>query len=228
MNQKLSLKQIVDRISDKSGVSVDVVEAFVKEYFFEVAQMIATGEQVEIPSIGKFSLRKDSPDPIEFVPDMEFAAQINQPFQMFSPEVITADINEADIQPMDVTEISLDVPVMNESDIKESGSELIADTALQEEIAESDVLNSVTTEDVKEKSSSIEENISVVSNTDTNDTEIEAIPNLTEIESLPEDQEEFVEQIVVKSNFTVGLITGLFIGLALGAIAFTIYILYLA
>lgn len=213
MNQKFSLKQLVDHISEKSGVSVDVVETFVKEYFSEVAQLITEGKQIEIPTIGKFSLRKDSPDPIEFVPDTEFAAQINQPFQMFSPEVISPDVNEQDIQPLDVTEISLDVPLMNEPEV-ESTQELIADNALQEETAESDVTESVASED----------EIPVA--LDNNVTETEEIPDLTEIESLPEDKEEFVEQVIVKSNFAVGLFTGLFIGLALSAIAFTIYILY--
>lgn len=222
MNQKFSLKQLVDHISEKSGVSVDVVETFVKEYFSEVAQLITEGKQIEIPTIGKFSLRKDSPDPIEFVPDTEFAAQINQPFQMFSPEVISPDVNEQDIQPLDVTEISLDVPLMNEPEV-ESTQELIADNALQEEIAESDVTESVANEDIKEKISN-EDDIPVA--LDNNVTETEEIPNLTEIESLPEDKEEFVEQVIVKSNFAVGLFTGLFIGLALSAIAFTIYILY--
>ncbi|MDE7411560.1 MAG: HU family DNA-binding protein [Paramuribaculum sp.] len=236
MNQKISLKQLAEKIAAETDVTTEYAEEFIKDFFSEVSEQLSDGVPVEISGLGKFTCSHDSSEPVIFSADTEFAAQINQPFALFAPEIITDDIDESEINKIDeessqytfvdefiennvspvgqesisVTELSLEIPTMTDESISADSK-----TSLSEPDNES--VSS-------EKNETTELLVTDIDNA--RNTETEFIPDITEIECLPEDKEEIIEYTVVKSNFGVGLFTGLFLGLALSAIAFTIYILY--
>lgn len=90
MNNIITLKRLIDLISKQAGCDYSTAAAFVKAFTAQVRDALIAGETVRIKGIGDFSASDDHKITLEVDPSL--AAIINEPFAMFSPEELDADI----------------------------------------------------------------------------------------------------------------------------------------
>lgn len=112
MNKKLTIADISDIVSSKSGITKKESEQFVKEFFTLATEVISKGESLTIKGVGTFvpvwvdartSVDVNTKQPIEipghyklsFTPDKIMRDAVNAPFAAFTTEVV--DIVENDI-----------------------------------------------------------------------------------------------------------------------------------
>lgn len=98
MNNKIPLKKLADRLSVQSGVSSERALSFLKSLFQTIADRLYNGESVTISGLGTFSVSHNPEDPVHFMPEKQFADDINAPFAMFEPVTIDNDIELSEIE----------------------------------------------------------------------------------------------------------------------------------
>lgn len=103
MNAVLTLNHIVARLALEANLSQEEAHDFVICFFSTIETAIASNNSVQIKGLGIFIKENGT---VEFKPDAEFAAKVNEPFEMFSPITLDAEVDMnlleiADVPPTD-------------------------------------------------------------------------------------------------------------------------------
>ena len=222
MNKKLTILDIADLVSSKSGVTKKEAEQFVKEFFSLASEIISSGESLTIKGVGAFvpvwveartSVDVNTKQPIEipghyklsFTPDKTMKDAVNAPFAAFTTEVIEVEVPE-------MVEIKDAVNGYSEEATDDVETLIIEDEALSDiniEIAQPEIVETETIEESKESDSItevVEEEMSKVSVTEL---QIETPPVLpaTYVQNEEEIQKEYRRR--TRNGYIFGFLTAL-------------------
>lgn len=248
MNSKIPVKRLSETLAKKAGISADEAESFIKELFSVIIGTLGCGESVTVTGLGTFTVSPNPIEPVTFVPDDEFAAEVNAPFAMFEAEEINegvdieelsriepeedktpqenieSPVEEPSVQPVEIVEVPVDIiEVPTAPDASVSFIESV-------EPEESDEPDKSEKNIVPNVSDSPEESIENSVNGYMEEPQTEQAEPSEEPDGpatyIPEDEEEFVEHSAERSSFGTGFIAGLITGLAIGALALVGYMIY--
>ena len=163
MNKKLTILDIADLVSSKSGVTKKESEQFVKEFFSLASEIISSGESLTIKGVGAFvpvwveartSVDVNTKQPIEipghyklsFTPDKTMRDAVNAPFAAFTTEVVEVDMPEmVEIKEEEILDevVELEhsdesIEIVELSEVKEEETEEVNIEDVQLEIVESE------------------------------------------------------------------------------------------
>lgn len=106
MNSIVTLKRLVELLSQASGKNMAYVDAYIRAFTDVVRSSVASGEFVKVKGLGTFALDPDS-HIILFEPDAELAQAVNEPFAMFPAEEVANTVEDEIADPDFVFDISL-------------------------------------------------------------------------------------------------------------------------
>ncbi|HBC22106.1 MAG TPA: hypothetical protein DC009_08630 [Porphyromonadaceae bacterium] len=154
MNNKITLPELVNLLSDKTGVSKRQCEAFLKSLFAAVSDALINQDSVKIKDLGTFKLTEiearksvdvNTGNEIEiaghnrvtFVAAKTLAALINEPFEAFETveladsvtDEMLADAENDDATPIDVDEPAADAEIEAAEPEEEEAPENVAQPA---------------------------------------------------------------------------------------------------
>lgn len=249
---RISIQQLASSLPDGLvGAGEQAKLIFVKSMFEILASELASGHDVIVKGLGKFSVVDDSSDPVSFIPDDVFAGVVNAPFIGFEPEVLAPEVTDDMLSGLDTSDLELENKevasepdtVVVETIVEEQSEEPVA------EIAEAPETESIAPELIEEPESEIEtvvepevpvghvaENV-VESPVPQSESAVESAlhepvyrpetavyPESSVDSAYGEESEE--EQVEPRSRFSTGFFCGLLAGLAVGAIAFLLYVIF--
>ncbi|MDO5523741.1 MAG: HU family DNA-binding protein [Bacteroidia bacterium] len=101
MSEKLNLKELSLLLSQRSNLSEQEAEVFLKELFNVISGSLSDSDQVSIKDFGTFKLSSDDTEnnaekEIDFSPDKELEELVNKPFSHFEPTLINEGIDFGD------------------------------------------------------------------------------------------------------------------------------------
>lgn len=217
MNNKISVRQFAEKLASECGISPEDAQQYVKLYFDKVIECLRSGENVELPGLGKFSLTRQTDCPVVFEPNPDAAAEINSPFEMFEPTELAEGISETDL-----TESFIQDAEPSTTSVSSS-----ADTG---DVAEEPEPEQITEEEHDECSVMTESTVAVESPELTEPAEIKAEETEDDKYSayIPEDEEEYVQHTQSNkkgSSFGLGFLIGILTGLIIGAVVLYVYVM---
>lgn len=109
MNSIVTLKRLVELLSQASGKNMAYVDAYLRAFSEVVRSSVAAGESVKVKGLGTFALEPTSRT-IVFEPDPELAQAVNEPFAMFPTEEVASEIEDDIADPDFVFDISIPDP----------------------------------------------------------------------------------------------------------------------
>ncbi|MDE6098773.1 MAG: HU family DNA-binding protein [Muribaculaceae bacterium] len=194
-NPTISLPQLIQSLSELSGIDAVASRKFLHEFFLLIEDTLVQGQSVRIKGIGTFSVADRTNGSVDFIPDPELAAAINTPFAMFEPILLGDDFAAEDLEPEEAENLDLeeDVATATEtstsdtSDATEPESE--ADFMLH--IDDSDI-DKASTSDTLRQDYPADDNC-VAENENVPESPEDNVPDLPE-ESTPESPEENVPE----------------------------------
>lgn len=118
MNNKITLPEIVDLVSQATNSSKRVSELFLKELFATITQTLADGDSVKVKGLGTFKLTEVSPrksvnvntgeaieipghNKLTFIADKELADAVNTPFAQFDTVVLDDGVTDEALRAID-------------------------------------------------------------------------------------------------------------------------------
>lgn len=104
MNEKIPLKKFAEKVALTAHITTDEAEADIKSLFALVAEELRTGQPVKIKGLGEFKLSSDPHDPVVFIPDGEWAAEVNAPFAMFEPVAVNPAVSTEELEAINAPE----------------------------------------------------------------------------------------------------------------------------
>lgn len=125
MNNIINLKRLVELISQASGTSLAVADAFVRAFTAEVKEGLRNGNQVTIKGLGTFILSKGPEKNVYLEVDNDLAEKVNAPFAMFVNEELAPEVSQTDF---DNPSRTLEILKSGQSDSeKRNADEVIVD-----------------------------------------------------------------------------------------------------
>ncbi|MDR0427419.1 MAG: HU family DNA-binding protein, partial [Dysgonamonadaceae bacterium] len=111
MNEKVSLHDLISFLAEKAGISKKEAELFLKEYFGAISDELLQDGFVKIKGLGSFKLTQvderesidvnlgtrvivPAHDKINYIPDVQLAREVNEPFSIFEPVELDESISE--------------------------------------------------------------------------------------------------------------------------------------
>ncbi|MDE6331330.1 MAG: HU family DNA-binding protein, partial [Muribaculaceae bacterium] len=76
-NPTISLPQLIQSLSELSGIDAVASRKFLHEFFLLIEYTLVQGQSVRIKGIGTFSVADRTNGNVDFIPDPELAAAIN-------------------------------------------------------------------------------------------------------------------------------------------------------
>jgi nucleoid DNA-binding protein len=157
MNKKLTIVDIADLVSSKSGMTKKESELFAKEFFALATEVISKGESLTINGVGSFvpvwvetrsSVDVNTKQPIEipghyklsFTPDKTMRDAVNAPFAAFTTEVVEVGNEESvsdNTTPLDDNSVVVDV--VEEESVTDDTT-LLDDGNILEEVVDEEVV----------------------------------------------------------------------------------------
>lgn len=249
MNNKISVRQFAEKLASECGISTEDAQQYVKLYFDKVIECLRSGENVELPGLGKFSLTRQTDCPVVFEPNPDAAAEINSPFEMFEPTELAEGISETDLtesfiqdaEPSTTSvsssadtgdvaeEPEISTPIHDEEST--DAEELYEPEPTVEPIVETEPEpEQITEEEHDECSVMTESTVAVESPELTEPAEIKAEETEDDKYSayIPEDEEEYVQHTQSNkkgSSFGLGFLIGILTGLIIGAVVLYVYVM---
>lgn len=92
MNTIIPLNGLVARLALRENISEEQARDFVIHFFNTIEQSLAYGENVSVKGFGNFTIANRT---VVFDPDPAFAAQVNEPFDMFMPMELDDDFDSS-------------------------------------------------------------------------------------------------------------------------------------
>lgn len=133
MNNTITLSQLITRLAGTASVDNNTARRFLRAFFDTITAQLAQGETVVVKGIGTFEpvkdINGDKNYSIKFMPDSDLAAELNRPFEMFSPVELA--------QGVDFDSCPEDVPHLPEIDPESSDTTPVEPTVDTEPEAES-------------------------------------------------------------------------------------------
>lgn len=87
MNNTVTLSALITRLAKVANTDINTSRRFLRSFFGAIEKEVAAGETVEIKGIGIFRRSDDptfgTPGQLQFIPDRDFASEVNAPFAMF-------------------------------------------------------------------------------------------------------------------------------------------------
>lgn len=141
MNEKIPLKKFAGQLGATCGVGEDIAQRFIKELFSLVADRLSEGETVAVDGLGKFSVNPSLEDPVVFVPDQEFADEVNAPFAMFEPIPMREELSDSNLDALSEVDEEYASLVEEDRDSVDNQDRAVAVEACDTEKPTSDVDN---------------------------------------------------------------------------------------
>lgn len=102
LGQKIIFNHLVEKLSIKTGCSLSVSEAFIRELFVLISSTLKETKTVKIKHIGTFSIVEGTSNLVDFIPDEEISQTINVPFAFFEPIELDADVTDDILSEVDL------------------------------------------------------------------------------------------------------------------------------
>lgn len=102
LEQKIIFNHLVEKLSIKTGCSLSVSEAFIRELFVLISSTLKETKTVKIKHIGTFSVVEGTSSLVDFIPDEEISQTINVPFAFFEPIELDADVADDILSEVDL------------------------------------------------------------------------------------------------------------------------------
>lgn len=233
MKQTIAISAFAELLARQSGYTIDFCERFVLEMFKTIADELKESNEVTIKGFGCFSVTVDGN--VDFIPDSNFAADVNAPFDCFEPEILADDITEKqllvgldnvaleeNIEESATVETSIDTP----SDNIECKKEVEVDAQSLSIVEDSEVESVERHESPKDENNiSAEEVVEVV--TEASDSEEEVPADIIKANEIAEstiiDAESVEDTTHYRRRSIMAFIGGVLLGGILGA-AITYYV----
>ena len=132
MNNKIPLRLLAESLAEKTGISTEQAQIFIKTLFQHIADGLYAGEDVSVDGLGQFMVANDVNNPIEFQPCEELVDELNAPFALFSPVEIH---DKESIDSIKNIDIEFDTPSTESEDDKAPAEE--NETVNDEELPDS-------------------------------------------------------------------------------------------
>lgn len=230
---KISIQQLASLIPDSVFGSDDETKtAFVRLVFETISGRLADGESMDVPGLGRFHCTGDADNPLLFDQDKSFSHTANAPFASFRPEPLAAEVTESMLDATVPAEESVTESVVEEVEapvsvaaaepehvVVESAPVIEGQPALQkpQEADATPIKAPLAPEPMPEPEKTPTVPVPVVPVYEEEPAENEEV----------QDTEEDAAAISSKggSRFSSGFFCGFIAGLAVGAIAFLVYII---
>lgn len=99
MNAKIPVSKLAELTATASGTTSAQALQFIKDLFAIIEDELSAGESVNIKGLGTFTKSGLPGQPIAYVPDPDFAQEINEEFSVFAPvelhDEVTAEMLES-------------------------------------------------------------------------------------------------------------------------------------
>lgn len=99
MNNIIAASRLAEILAMTANIPHEEAEKFVREYFGEAFNILASGEDLELKGIGTFSLTGNPDSPVIFTVDRGLEQEVNAPFDAFTPFDLGDDELPADTPP---------------------------------------------------------------------------------------------------------------------------------
>ena len=225
MNKKLTILDIADLVSSKSGVTKKESEQFVKEFFSLASEIISSGESLTIKGVGAFvpvwveartSVDVNTKQPIEipghyklsFTPDKTMRDAVNAPFAAFTTEVVEVDIPEmVEIKEEEILDEVVELEPSDES------IEIVEMSEVNEEETEEVNIEDVQLEIIETENGAVVEEQKTVEENQTNEA-VSTSETYTQIVTAPayiQDEEEIQKEYKrrTRNGYIFGFLTAL-------------------
>ena len=225
MNKKLTILDIADLVSSKSGVTKKESEQFVKEFFSLASEIISSGESLTIKGVGAFvpvwveartSVDVNTKQPIEipghyklsFTPDKTMRDAVNAPFAAFTTEVVEVDIPEmVEIKEEEILDEVVELEPSDES------IEIVEMSEVNEEETEEVNIEDVQLEIIETENGEVVEEQKTVEENQTNEA-VSTSETCTQIVTAPayiQDEEEIQKEYKrrTRNGYIFGFLTAL-------------------
>lgn len=243
MNEKIPLKRFAEKVAEAAHITPEEAEADIKSLFALVAEELRTGQPVKIKGLGEFKLSSDPHDPVVFIPDGEWAAEINAPFAMFEPVVVNPAVSTEELEAVVTEEIPTPEPEPapepepTPEPVAAVEAEPMAEETVEPEPPRPEIIRpaAVAAPAVVPQPEPVPEAAPAPAPTPTPAPQVAPKP---EVKLAPWPEEEYEEEDEseaetetapsrqAKSGFGRGFLVGLIIGLAIGALALCAYVIY--
>lgn len=237
---KISIQQLASLIPDSVfGSDEETKTAFVRLVFETISGRLADGESVDVPGLGRFHCTGDAANPLLFDQDKTFAQTVNAPFASFRPEPLAAEVTESMLEETapaveGVAEAAVEEPEETsavvvaepETPAVEEVTVVEEQSSIQEPVVEETASAAVTAEQADEPVSAPQETTPAPEQATpayTPEPVYEDEPAVNEEE--PDTEIAAAELSTGNSRFSSGFFCGFIAGLAVGAIAFLVYII---
>ncbi|MDR3340492.1 MAG: HU family DNA-binding protein [Candidatus Symbiothrix sp.] len=165
MDEKINIQDLAARLAEKEAISKKEAESFLREFFEVASEAILSDKLLKIKDWGTFKLspveNRESVDvvtgervlipahyKIAFSPDKQLAQAVNEPFSLFEPIEIEADINSKKIEEKQETKVieekqeteAIEEKQENEAIIEKQETEAIVEKQKTEEIEEKPIV----------------------------------------------------------------------------------------
>ena len=225
MNKKLTILDIADLVSSKSGVTKKESEQFVKEFFSLASEIISSGESLTIKGVGAFvpvwveartSVDVNTKQPIEipghyklsFTPDKTMRDAVNAPFAAFTTEVVEVDMPEmVEIKEEEILDEVVELEPSDES------IEIVEMSEVNEEKTEEVDIEDVQLEIIETENGEVVEEQKTVEENQTNEA-VSTSETYTQIVTAPayiQDEEEIQKEYKrrTRNGYIFGFLTAL-------------------
>ncbi|MDE6489074.1 MAG: HU family DNA-binding protein [Paramuribaculum sp.] len=103
MNAKIPISKLGSLIAEKTGCETSDAIQFIKDLFIIVEDRVSKGEEINIAGLGTFGKSSVQGEAIAYVPDKEFAMELNEDFSSFSPVVLPHGLSEEELAATDTS-----------------------------------------------------------------------------------------------------------------------------
>ena len=133
MNKKIPVSKLAELTAERAGCNAAEASQFIKDLFAIVESEIMTCGESEIPGLGKFIKSNQPGEPLEFIPDEDFAALLNEYFSSFTAVKLNDGVTDDILDEANDDGAQTDIKTNNHDvEAQEEGLPL-TETALSEE-----------------------------------------------------------------------------------------------
>lgn len=233
---KISIQQLASLIPDSVFGSDDETKtAFVRLVFETISGRLADGESVDVPGLGRFHCTDDADNPLLFDQDKSFSQTANAPFASFRPEPLAAEVTESMLDATVPVEESVTEPVVEEVEVPVSVAAAEPEHVVVEIVESAPVIEGQPAfqEPQEADATPIKAPLAPEPMPEPEKTPTVPVPVVPVYEEEPAENEEVPdteeEATAISSTggsrFSSGFFCGFIAGLAVGAIAFLVYII---
>ncbi len=169
MNNKIPFHELSARVAATTGISPESAESFVKSFFEILSESLVKGESVRVKGLGSFTVSVTNGEKtVDFILDKDLSESINAPFSIFEPVALNDEVTEEmlseitqqdDTQKAETSIIECEKAELEQEHIEPCREEALTPTtapieAVKEEITETDISESKTTDEIIDKDKS--------------------------------------------------------------------------